>query len=116
MRFLLDASASARALRPLLEELGHDVTAIVDIDRQASDESILELAVAEERILITLDKDFGDLVFARGHAHGCIIRLFEGDAMEQAEAMRDLLENTPDALQGSSLIVVGRGTVRIRRR
>ncbi|MBI3307238.1 MAG: DUF5615 family PIN-like protein [Candidatus Omnitrophica bacterium] len=49
-----------------LREVGHDVLAIVEISPAAEDLAIIKLALKEKRILLTEDKDFGQLV----HAHG----------------------------------------------
>jgi predicted nuclease of predicted toxin-antitoxin system len=62
MKFLLDVCASSRALRTLLTDLGHDVLSALDRDPRASDEALLGLAMQEARVLITEDKDFGELV------------------------------------------------------
>jgi predicted nuclease of predicted toxin-antitoxin system len=73
MRFLLDENADLR-LRPVLLELGHDVTAIaVDYQASISDRDVLDLAYAEGRILITNDRDFGELVFRQHLPHAGII-------------------------------------------
>ena len=74
MKFLIDACAASRLMVHTLTELGHDVITASDIDPRADDEYLLELAYQENRILITEDKDFGDLVFVRGLPHHCIIR------------------------------------------
>jgi len=42
---------------------GHDVLYIAETDRGVSDDAILEMAVAEGRIVVTLDKGFGQMVF-----------------------------------------------------
>ena len=58
MRFLLDENAEFRIGR-FLRGLGHDVTSIaVDYERGQNDRTVLELAVDEQRILITNDRDF----------------------------------------------------------
>ena len=63
MRFLLDESAEYRIVA-FLTGLGHDVTAIAhDYPHGLPDQQILEIAVSEQRILITNDSDFGELVF-----------------------------------------------------
>ena len=46
-----------------LRSQGHDVFSVYDDAQGADDESILRLACSEDRIVITCDKDFGELVF-----------------------------------------------------
>ena len=77
MRFLLDVCASSRAMRRLLASLGHDVVSAQDTDPGASDETVLALALHDQRVLITEDKDFGELVFVRRLSHPCIIRFVD---------------------------------------
>lgn len=62
MRFLLDVCSSSRSLRKLLADLGHDVLSAGDINLQATDEALLDLALQEGRALVTEDKDFGELL------------------------------------------------------
>jgi predicted nuclease of predicted toxin-antitoxin system len=50
----------------LLREAGHDVVSIHEISPGMDDEPVLDLAVRQQRILITFDKDFGSLAFLRG--------------------------------------------------
>jgi Domain of unknown function (DUF5615) len=65
MRFLLDESADLPLARSL-QDLGHDVTAIVrDYQRGQLDPAVLALALREQRILITNDGDFRALVAER---------------------------------------------------
>ena len=58
----------------MLTDLGHDVLSAREIDPRATDEALLALANRERRVLITEDKDFGELVFVRRLEHTCIIR------------------------------------------
>lgn len=48
------------------------------------DEEILRLALTEKRILVTLDKDFGELAIVKGMPHCGIIRLVNISAKKQA--------------------------------
>ena len=114
MKFLLDVCASSRALRTLLTDLGHEVLSALDRDPRASDEALLALAMQEARVLITEDKDFGELVFVRRLPHPCIIRFVDMRVEEKVVAMRELLERHADAIREGALIVVTRGRVRIR--
>lgn len=64
MRFLLDAHVPTDVATALLES-GHDVARSAFVLPDALDETILALAVAEQRILITWDRDYSELVFYR---------------------------------------------------
>ena len=69
MRFLLDQSSNARLI-PHLQQLGHDV---IRVGREhppgLPDAEVLRIAHAEGRILITGDRDFGELVFRERRSH-----------------------------------------------
>jgi predicted nuclease of predicted toxin-antitoxin system len=56
-----------------LREAGHDVVAIAEIARGATDDQVLERALTEKRVLITEDRDFGELVYARGRSSAGVI-------------------------------------------
>lgn len=114
MKFLLDACASSRTLKKALADLGHDVLSAQDEHARASDETLLALAHEEHRVLITEDKDFGELVFLRRRPHPCIIRLVELRVAEKVEAIRELIEEHGEALGTGAIIVVTRNRVRIR--
>lgn len=49
-----------------VRQAGHDLAWISEISPGATDEAVLALALAEKRVLITFDKDFGELAFRRG--------------------------------------------------
>ena len=74
MKLLLDTCVSGAA-RQALEAAGHDVTWSVEWESDPGDEVILSRARAEGRILVTIDKDFGELAIVRGHLHAGIVRL-----------------------------------------
>ena len=62
------------------------------------DDEILAKAHEEGRILVTLDKDFGELVFRRGLPHLCIIRFFKTSEAERVAAMHKLIERHSSVL------------------
>ncbi|MFN0051139.1 MAG: DUF5615 family PIN-like protein [Planctomycetales bacterium] len=115
MKFLLDVCVSSRALRTFLVGQGHDVLSALDVDPRSSDERLMELALAHERILVTEDKDFGELVFVRGLPHGPIVRLMELTVEGQVEGMAELLEQHSAELVGSVVVIVTHGRIRFRR-
>ncbi len=114
MKFLLDVCASSRALRALLTDLNHDVVSAIDVDPRASDKVLLDLAMQEQRVLVTEDKDFGELVFVHRLPHPCIIRFLDMRVEEKAAAMREVLDRYQEAMQAGALIVVSRGRIRVR--
>jgi predicted nuclease of predicted toxin-antitoxin system len=65
MRFLADESCDVAVVRAI-REAGHDVTSVRDTMRGAPDRAVLDQALRERRLLLTEDKDFGELVFANG--------------------------------------------------
>jgi len=75
VKFLLDVCAESVPLRETLLNLGHDVLSAREHCPDAPDESLMALAREEDRVLITEDKDFGELVFLRGLPHPSIVRL-----------------------------------------
>ena len=114
MRFLLDVCASSSRMQATLARLGHDVVSALEYDPRASDDALLALATSEERVLITEDKDFGELVFVRRLPHPCIIRFVEMTVAEKVSAMENLLEREEDAMRQGTIIVVTKSRVRIR--
>ena len=64
MKFLVDESVDWPIARWLREQ-GHDVLAVVEQVPGFDDDSVLELAWRERRIVVTNDKGFGELVWLR---------------------------------------------------
>ncbi|MGD9645478.1 MAG: DUF5615 family PIN-like protein, partial [Pirellulales bacterium] len=60
MKVLLDSCVWGKVAEPL-RTLGHDVVWAGSWPRDPGDEEFLARAFAEERVLVTLDKDFGEL-------------------------------------------------------
>jgi predicted nuclease of predicted toxin-antitoxin system len=63
MRFLADESCDFAVVRALRAQ-GHDTRAIAEAAPQAQDPEVIHLAAHEHRVLLTEDKDFGQLVYA----------------------------------------------------
>lgn len=98
-----------------LTEQGHDVVSALETAPRASDDELLAMALAEQRVLITEDKDFGELVFVRRLPHPCVIRFTDMPVAEKVAAMLDLIELHQEAMDAGCIIVVTRNRVRIRR-
>lgn len=114
MKFLLDVCSSSHSLRTALTDLGHDVCLVGADDSCASDEAVLSRARLEGRIVITEDKDFGELVFVQRRPHSGIVRFLDMPVREQVVAMQEVLMHYCVALEANAIIVVTRGRIRIR--
>ena len=111
MRFLLD-HCIARAVGRFLQEAGHDVATVTERDPRASDATILSWAADEGRVVVTIDQDFGNLVFVEGRAHAGIIRIADGRGSDQVAMIRSALADLDDDVSGAVVVVDGKGRVR----
>ncbi len=114
MRFLLDVCVSSRSLTSFLQTEGHDVVSALSIDPKSTDEELLRIAFQDDRILITEDKDFGELVFVQRLPHGPIVRVVELSVEQQIHAIADLLSQHSDTLKGPMIVTLTHGRIRIR--
>ncbi len=104
----------AGVVRSALVAAGHDVTAAIDWPRDPGDEEILSAAQSEGRVLVTLDKDFGELVIGKGRLHHGIIRLVNLASHQQAASCVHVLEAHPEDLMNGAIITVEAGRLRVR--
>lgn len=78
MRFLADEGVD-RAIVGALSSDGHDVRWMAEELGGAKDDDVLGAAVGDARILITEDKDFGELVYRRRlHHRGVVLVRVDG--------------------------------------
>ena len=114
MKFLLDESAEFR-IAAYLQSQGHEVTAIAhDYPASLSDRDVLAIAHQEDRILITNDRDFGELIFREQQPHAGVIYFRLSPASSVVEKIRWLeriLADHPSDL--GKFIVVMPGSLRI---
>jgi len=116
MRFLLDANLP-RSLAARLEERGHEVVDIRDIAPPGiEDEEIFRIAQEQNRVIITQDLGFGDILrYPLGtHAGIVVIRLRNVRPKALVEIVSRAVEALPDDFAGS-LAIVEPGRVRLRR-
>jgi predicted nuclease of predicted toxin-antitoxin system len=113
VRVLLDACVWGGA-RGELERAGLDVVWAGDWSEDPGDLAILERARVEDRILVTLDKDFGELAVVRRVPHAGIVRLVGLSSREQMRACLRVLEHYGQELAVGALVTVEPGRVRVR--
>ena len=115
MRFVADESCDYAAVRALRNE-GYDVVAVAEAAPQTEDPDVLELAYQENRVLLTEDKDFGQLVFSAGQqAAGVVLLRFPAAARAAiGQAVVEMCRRLGDGLVGS-FVVLEPGRLRISR-
>lgn len=95
----------------------HDVVYVAELSPSISDEEVLRQANARRAILVTADKDFGELVFRQGLVHsGVVLLRLAGlpNATKAAIVAEVCRDRTAELLGAFS--VVSPGQVRIRQR
>lgn len=114
MRFLVDASCDAR-ICVHLRSLGHDVTRIgTEYPRDLEDVEVLSTARDESRVLITDDRDFGELVVRHSEWHTGVIflRLETTDIRARCSRLDDVLQRFGHDLSG--FVIVTESDIRVR--
>jgi predicted nuclease of predicted toxin-antitoxin system len=115
MKFLADENMDVAIVERLRQE-GHQVWYVVEMEPGIADEEVLALANREGAILITADKDFGELVFRlRYLATGVILIRLAGLSIS---AKSDILATTIQEHESelfSAFVVVSPTSIRIRK-
>jgi predicted nuclease of predicted toxin-antitoxin system len=105
---------------PIIEALraaGHEVLAVVELAPSISDETVLALANDHHALLLTADKDFGELVYRLRRVHWgvVLIRLAGLDPRQKAILVERVFELRSRELR-DSFTVISHSTVRVRGR
>ena len=114
MKLLVDVGVG-KGVENWLRTHGYDVLAVRDLDPRMPDRDILALAVQAERMVVTMDKDFGELVYRsrKLHAGVLLLRLEEARSYERIAVMEEILSKYGDQLPGN-FAVYQSGRLRIR--
>lgn len=116
MNFVADESVDRQIVEQLRED-GHPVMYVAEMDPGIPDEDVLRLANHQSAILITADKDFGELVFRQALAtHGVLlIRLAGLSQSRKAEMLSSAIKERASEIPNAFSVVMP-GTIRIRPR
>lgn len=113
MKVLLDSCISGTVREPL-RDAGHDVIWAGDWSKDPGDREILAVAEREERILVTLDKDFVTLAIRDNLPHSGIIRLVNLSLRDQPTACLQILNKHGETLLAGAIITADQTRLRIR--
>lgn len=114
-RLLADENIPARAI-DALRGAGCDVLSIREHAPESSDDEVLRIAVAQGRILLTFDRDYGELIFGQGQAAPPSViyfRMLPVAPREVSDAVLSLLADA-DSIN-DSMVIASRQGIRRRR-
>ena len=114
LRFLVDESSGKKLHEYLLRD-NHDSKYVGDLIPSASDEDVLKIAKKENRILITNDKDFGELIFRLyRNSSGVIFLRLRNDSPENRQRyVSAVIKNLSNKLI-HSFVIVNENQIRVR--
>lgn len=116
MKFLADMGISPRSVEYLRSE-GHDAIHLHELGLDSlSDPRILEMARDQERVVLTHDLDFGELVAASGALLPSVItfRLRDMRATKVSRYLQSIVLQYSDELTDGVVMTVTEGRIRIR--
>jgi predicted nuclease of predicted toxin-antitoxin system len=115
LKFLIDVGVG-KQVESCLSKMGFDMKAVRDIDPRLPDEEILKIASHEKRMVITMDKDFGELVYNSGlhHSGVLLLRLDDANGDQKVNIISIIMENFADKLQ-NYFCTYQHGILRIRK-
>jgi predicted nuclease of predicted toxin-antitoxin system len=112
VKFLVDRCAGKR-LADWLRQQGHDVMYSPTLGPDPGDLALLETAARENRILVSIDTDFGELIFREKISHTGMIRLPDLPAEERLLIVEALLKEHSQEMESGAIITVRGNRIRI---
>jgi predicted nuclease of predicted toxin-antitoxin system len=115
MKFLADEGVDSQIVVRLRGD-GYDVLYAAELLAGTSDEELLEQANREQRILLTRDKDFGEIAYKDKKVHTGIIlnRLHELPSERKAEIVSQTVKDLGEELIGA-FTVIQPGKIRVKK-
>ena len=117
MRFLIDASLSFRVAEAL-QKAGHDAVHVRDVmSVDAPDTAIFDHAAGDDRIVVSADTDFGELLARRQTARPSLVllrRRTRRRPSDQTTLLLTQLHAVADDLQAGAIVVIEEARVRVR--
>jgi predicted nuclease of predicted toxin-antitoxin system len=113
MKLLLDACVWPGMTAELTAD-GHDVIWIGNWPTAPADDEVLAFAAKENRVVVTLDKDFGELAVVFGHPHSGIIRIVDFQVSKHASVCLSAIKRYSKELAAGAIVTAEPGRLRIR--
>jgi predicted nuclease of predicted toxin-antitoxin system len=113
MKVLLDSCMWGGAKKDL-DAAGFDVVWVGDFLKDPGDEAIMQFSCEHSRVIVTQDKDFGELAIFRGIPHFGIIRLVNFPAAQHGSTSIRILNLYKQEVIQKAIITVDNNKVRVR--
>lgn len=104
---------AGRRLAEWLRDEGHDVVDASSLGADPGDRALLGLAESENRVLVTMDKDFGELIYLRRVSHSGLILLPDVRVHQRIEMVSAVIDDHFRALEERSVVTVRGGRIRV---
>jgi predicted nuclease of predicted toxin-antitoxin system len=115
MKFLTDVNASG-ILAQWLTEMGYDVATVSQHNPKMSDEEIINWAVNENRVIVTTDKDFEEMVWRSRKNHCGILRLENLPRADRKSLLEKTLAHHSSDLDSGAIVIAQTRKFRIRQK
>ena len=114
MKFLLDVNTSG-SLAGWLIERGHDVIQVRDVDARMTDDKVLQWALQEERIIITTDQDFEEMIWRENKQHKGVLRIENLPRGERLSLLEYVMRQHGSDLAAGAIVIASSRKIRVRK-
>lgn len=113
MKFLIDVNASG-AVATWLIKAGLDVAQVSAVDTRMTDDEILRWANKEQRVIVTTDKDFEEMVWREGKPHYGLLRIENLPRYQRQSLLEYVLAHHARELEAGAVIIALETKIRVR--
>ena len=115
MHFLANENFPLPGIK-LLRELGYSVYSIAEESKSISDEDVIRIAVDKNLIILTFDKDYGEIIFRYSYQHPPAVVYFKSKGTSPFDAAKTLLFQISKGMEFSnSFTIVDKENIRQRK-
>jgi len=104
---------AGRRLADWLRQQGHDVEEVRELGPDPGDRQLLKRAADSARVLVTLDKDFGEFAFLERQSHAGLVRLPDVPADQRIALLSAALARFPAGIPAQTVVTVRGDRVRV---
>ena len=114
MRFLLDVNVGGPLAIWLIDQ-GHDIAEVRHKDPRMRDDDILSWARSDQRIIVTTDNDFEEMIWRQGKSHCGVLRLENLPRSKRKELLQDALSIHSNELESGAIVIALSSKFRVRK-